>query len=98
VVILLCLQQQLSFSVHTFSYLFSNLQHYIPLNDEATDVEEKMKWIKAHDEEAKKISERATLWMEDLVFHPDALEDDRRIQEEILRRYETHFAPSTKSK
>jgi hypothetical protein len=37
--------------------------------------------------------ERATLWMEDLVFHPDAAEDDRLIQEEILRRYQAHFLP-----
>ena len=74
-----------------FACVTLSSQHYIPLNEEATDVEEKMKWIKSHDDEAKRISERATLWMEDLVFHPDAIEDDRRIQEEILMRYEAHF-------
>jgi len=65
--------------------------HYVPLNDFATDVEEKMQWIVDNDEEAQRISERATLWMEDLVFHPDAAEDDRLIQEEIIRRYQRHF-------
>jgi len=33
--------------------------------------------------------------MQDLVFHPDAAEDDRWIQEEIIRRYGGHFAPIT---
>jgi hypothetical protein len=58
----------------------------------ASDVEQKMKWIVDNDEAARRISEQATLWMEDLVFHPDALEDDRLIQEEIIRRYRAHFA------
>lgn len=65
--------------------------HYIPLDDFATNVEERMQWIIDNDEEAQRISERATLWMEDLVFHPDAAQDDRLIQEEILRRYNSHF-------
>ncbi|GKY98633.1 hypothetical protein MPSEU_000820000 [Mayamaea pseudoterrestris] len=65
--------------------------HYIPLNEYATDVEEKMKWVVEHDAEARRIAERGTQWMEDLVYHPDALEDDRWIQEEILRRFMAHF-------
>ena len=71
--------------------LLQSWVHYIPLNENATDVEEKMQWILDHDDMAQRISERGTLWMEDLVFHPDALEDDRLIQEEMLRRYATHF-------
>ena len=65
--------------------------HYIPLDESATNVEERMQWVVDHDEDAQRISERATLWMEDMVFHPDASQDDRLIQEEILRRYEAHF-------
>lgn len=57
----------------------------------ASDVEEKMKWIVDNDEAARRISEQSTLWMEDLVFHPDAQEDDRLIGEEIVRRYRAHF-------
>lgn len=66
--------------------------HYVPLNDEATDVEEKMMWIRTHDADAQRISYAATLWIQDLAFHPDAAEDDRWIQEEIVRRYQRHFA------
>ena len=67
--------------------------HYVPLNDDATDVEEKMKWILDHESDAKRISYAATLWMQDLVYHPDAAEDDRWIQEEMLKRYRMHFRP-----
>ena len=69
-------------------------KHYVPLDDFATNVEERMQWVVDHDEEAQRISEQATLWMEDLVFHPDAAQDDRLIQEEMLRRYKTHFVPA----
>lgn len=71
--------------------------HYVPLNDKVTDVEEKMQWILEHDKEAQRISYAATLWMQDLVFHPDAAEDDRWIEEEILRRYLRHFVPLSSS-
>ena len=50
-----------------------------------------MRWIVNNDVKAQAIAERATLWMEDLVFHPNAAEDDRLIQEEIVRRYSAHF-------
>jgi hypothetical protein len=54
-------------------------------------VEEKMQWVIDNDAVAKQIAERATLWMEDLCFHPDARLDDRLIQEEMIRRYHSHF-------
>lgn len=69
--------------------------HYIPLNENATDAAEKMQWVLDHDDVARRISERASLWMEDLVFHPDAAEEDRWIQEEIIRRYRKHFQHSS---
>ncbi len=65
--------------------------HYVPLNEDATDVEEKMQWVVDNDDMARRIAERGSLWMEDLVFHPDAAEEDRWIQEEIIRRYRKHF-------
>eukprot|EP00980_Cylindrotheca_fusiformis_P025030 scaffold12946_cov116-Cylindrotheca_fusiformis.AAC.1 len=65
--------------------------HYVPLDELTSNVEERMQWVLDHDEEAQRIAERASLWMEDLVFHPDAIEDDRWIQEEIMRRYQSHF-------
>lgn len=65
--------------------------HYIPLKEDATDANDKMQWVLDHDDEARRISERATLWMEDLCFHPDAEQDDRLIMEDMLRRYAAHL-------
>jgi hypothetical protein len=66
--------------------------HYIPLKDDASDAAEMMKWLVDNEEEGRRIAQRGTLWMEDLIFHPDAARDDRLIKEELLRRYFAHFA------
>lgn len=79
--------------LESLTFFSKKNQHYIPLDDFATNVEERMQWLLDNQKEAKKISDRATLWMEDLIFHPDAAEDDRLIQEEIIRRYQQHFLP-----
>jgi len=66
--------------------------HYIPLNRDLSNVEENMQWVLDNDKQAQRIAERGSLWIQDLVFHPDASIDDQWIQEEILRRYLAHFA------
>jgi Glycosyl transferase family 90 len=65
--------------------------HYVPLNDDLSDVEEKMQWIIDHDSEAQQIAYRGKLWIHDLVFHPDASFDEALIFDEILRRTKAHF-------
>ena len=67
--------------------------HYIPISDSLIDVEDKMQWVVDNDESARRIAERGSLWMQDLVYHPDAMEDDTIIREEIIRRYSQHFIP-----
>jgi Glycosyl transferase family 90 len=65
--------------------------HYIPLAPDLSDLEEKVLWMIGHDAEAQRISRRARLWILDLYFHPDAAADQRRINQEVLRRYRAHF-------
>lgn len=65
--------------------------HYIPLNDALDNVEEQMEWIIQHDEEAKQIAYRGSLWIKDLFFHPKSVEEDERINDEILKRYHAHY-------
>jgi hypothetical protein len=65
--------------------------HYVPIDQELSDVKEKIQWVLEHDKEAQLISERATLWMHDLLFHEDATSDEKKIFREILRRYKSHF-------
>ena len=62
--------------------------HYVPIKihrDEidrngspVSDVEEKMQWVLDHDEEARKIAERATLFINDLLFDPDHSQEENR--------------------
>jgi hypothetical protein len=61
--------------------------HYVPMKHDGSDADEKVHWVLDHDEEAQRIAERATLFIYDLVYHPDSAKDDRLVKEEIVRRY-----------
>ena len=67
--------------------------HYVPLRSDFSDVREKMQWVITHDEEARKIAERATLFIHDLLFHQDAAKENDQIQTDILLRYMRFFVP-----
>lgn len=66
--------------------------HFVPINENLTDVEEKMQWIIDNDEEAQKIAHRGSLWMKDVMFHPDSESDSQKVFDEMARRYRAHFA------
>lgn len=65
--------------------------HYIPIERDFSDLDEKVIWMIRHDAEARRISDRATLWIKDLVFHPRANEEEALIFRGILDRYSQHF-------
>jgi len=44
------------------------------------------------DDEARRIAERATLFIHDLLYHEDAIPDNTVIQREIMQRYMSFFA------
>ena len=75
--------------------------HYVPINvyrdsngTTTTDAEEKMQWILDNDDKAREIVKASTLWIADLILHPDESNDEKLILDEIARRYITHFVPS----
>jgi len=65
--------------------------HYIPLNEDLTDIEEKAQWIVDNDEAAQKIAHQGSLWIKDFLFHPVASHDEDFINDEMIRRYRAHF-------
>lgn len=65
--------------------------HFVPLQDDLSDVEEKMQWVLDHDEEAQKIAHAGKMWISDLIYHPDAVSDEAAIFDNILHRYKQHF-------
>jgi hypothetical protein len=46
-----------------------------------------IRWVGENDRKAQRIAERSTLFMYDLVYHPDAAKDDLFVKKEMLRRY-----------
>lgn len=65
--------------------------HYIPLADDLSDVEERVQWVLDHDEKAQQIARAGSLWISDLVYHPDVAADEAEIFDETFRRYKQHF-------
>ena len=65
--------------------------HYVPLNRDLSDVETKMQWVLQNPEAAKKIAHQGSLFIRDLLFHPDVTKDDEKIYDEMIHRYRAHF-------
>jgi hypothetical protein len=69
--------------------------HYIPLNSTCPTYNDVMKlidWVQNHDQEAETISQRSTLFVYDLLFHPDAERENDWTKKEIVRRYRQYWA------
>ena len=66
--------------------------HYIPLKPDGSNAEEMIKWVGENDLKARRIAERGTLFMYDLLYHPDAEKDDVLVRKEILRRYKLFWS------
>lgn len=56
-----------------------------------SDLNEVVQWIINHENDAEQIGKRGKLWIEDLLFHPDAKAEEEYIQDEILNRYSANF-------
>jgi hypothetical protein len=50
--------------------------HYLPIKEDMSDVEEMINWAEDHPEQTRIIAERSTLFIYDLLFHPDAARDE----------------------
>ena len=88
------LMQQPTMTSWLMEELLEPWVHYIPLKDDLSDVEEKMQWVLDHDQKAHEIARRGSLWVQDLLFHPDSRKENDQINDEILRRYHQHFKPA----
>jgi hypothetical protein len=68
-------------------------EHYVPLKADIQydNVEDMVQWVFDNDQKAQEIAKKGSLWVHDLVFHPDAAEDDAWIQRELISRYQAYF-------
>ena len=70
--------------------------HYIPLKADLSDLEDMISWADNHPKDAQMIAERATLFVYDLFFHPDALRDEELILQGMMEIYEQNFGSNNR--
>jgi hypothetical protein len=61
--------------------------HYVPIHLNGSNAEERVQWVLEHDEDARKIAERGSLFMHDLTLHPLASNEEMEVMTEMARRY-----------
>jgi len=61
--------------------------HYIPIQDDLSDLQTQLQWAMQHDEECQQISRYATQFIIDLYVSEEAQRTTRRLQKEIGKRY-----------
>jgi hypothetical protein len=66
--------------------------HYVPINKDMSNDKEMVKWAEANLEQTLLISNQSTLFIHDLLFHPDAIRDEALIKEKIMKRYKEYFS------
>ena len=49
-------------------------------------------WCENNQEKVEYINKRSTLFIYDLLFHPDAYMDEENVLIGIVKRYEKHFS------
>jgi len=65
--------------------------HYIPVNNDGSDLEEKLQWARENDATCKWISEQATEYMDKLWLSDRAREDNIVIRNELANLYHEQF-------
>eukprot|EP00957_Ditylum_brightwellii_P152469 11606337-Ditylum_brightwellii.AAC.1 len=62
--------------------------HYIPLNDDASNLPEILEWAWNYEEECQQISLRATEYMKDLYTSKQARQDNEEIFCRMVKRHQ----------
>eukprot|EP00986_Skeletonema_menzelii_P017357 scaffold19153_cov80-Skeletonema_menzelii.AAC.12 len=75
----------------TMEAMLEEFVHYLPIKRDCSNVEEMIQWAQDHPEETRMIAERSTLFIYDLLFHPEANKDEQNIMISIMERFENNF-------
>lgn len=65
--------------------------HYVPIKSDLLDVDAKILWCEKNLKICERISQRATLYIYDFYFHPDADEDNMRVKWAMMEKYTNQF-------
>jgi hypothetical protein len=61
--------------------------HFVPIKRDHSDIAAQMQWCENNLEAARKISERASLYVHDMLFDAKAGKDNEEIRFRIMERY-----------
>jgi hypothetical protein len=78
-------------SIYAMEYLLEPWVHYVPLN--VSDLEDAVQWVLDNDEEAQRISQRGTNFIEDLLLQEDAKAENEEVLKRIVDRYAALWIP-----
>ncbi|GMH76337.1 hypothetical protein TrST_g9528 [Triparma strigata] len=65
--------------------------HFVPLNDDMSNLEEMIEWSQEHDKECLLIAQRATWFMEDLWVSEEARTDNAAVKFRMKKEYNTKY-------
>jgi hypothetical protein len=65
--------------------------HYIPMHANVSNIEEMIIWCEDNPKKVQHISKRSTLFICDLLFHPDSYMDEEQILVDIVKKYDHNF-------
>jgi len=65
--------------------------HFVPVASDHSNVTDTIKWCKDNTEEVKLISERATLFVYDMLFHSTAEKENEEVKFQVMERYSELF-------
>lgn len=65
--------------------------HFVPIAPDYTNIDEQVEWCNEHPDEVLKISERATFFVHDMLFHRSSDRDNSEIKFCIMERYARQF-------
>eukprot|EP00545_Synedropsis_sp_CCMP1620_P005273 CAMPEP_0119030126 /NCGR_PEP_ID=MMETSP1176-20130426/40870_1 /TAXON_ID=265551 /ORGANISM="Synedropsis recta cf, Strain CCMP1620" /LENGTH=444 /DNA_ID=CAMNT_0006986491 /DNA_START=847 /DNA_END=2178 /DNA_ORIENTATION=- len=60
--------------------------HYLPVN--RNNLEEQLNWANKHPDECKEIAAQSSLWVHDLLFHPESVHDEEETMRIMIHRYQ----------
>mmetsp|Transcript_15314 Transcript_15314/g.30345 ORF Transcript_15314/g.30345 Transcript_15314/m.30345 type:complete len:87 (+) Transcript_15314:1-261(+) len=71
--------------------------HYVPVNDDLSDLVDMVEWARENDEKCRWISDQATKYVENVWTSEQAQEDLVFIQKELGKAYYYQFEDAVKS-
>lgn len=67
--------------------LLEEYVHFVPVQPNMMNVESQIRWAQNHPVQARKIVERSTLFVYDLLFHPESAIEEEEIMRRMIHRY-----------